>query len=153
MSSLLIVANTPTENTQALLQAVSDGAHSLADNDLQITVKPPLATMSEDVLRCDAIIIGTTEHFGAMSGQIKDFFERIYYPCLTQKQGLATAIYIKASLDGSGTQIGVEKILAGLRWRMVQKTLLLHGQFTDDFSTQCRALGQTMAAGLQAGIF
>ncbi|MFT5260700.1 MAG: multimeric flavodoxin WrbA [Saprospiraceae bacterium] len=153
MPNLLIVCNTPTKNTHILFDAVVRGANSVNINHLTLRAKQPLDASSDDVLWCDAIIIGTTEHFGAMSGQIKDFFERIYYPCLDEKQGLATALYIKAALDGNGTQIGVEKIFKGLRWRLVQPTLMLHGAYHANFVDQCEELGQYMAAGLDAGIF
>ena len=88
-----------------------------------------------------------------MSGAIKDFFERIYYPCLEQTQALPVAVYVKGGLDGQGARLSVEKILTGLRWRLIQPTLVLKGDFTEEFEDQCKNLGMTMAAGLDAGIY
>ena len=56
----------------------------------------------QDVLTANAVIIGTTENFGYMSGLIKDFFERIYYPCLEKTQALPWALYVRAGKDGAG---------------------------------------------------
>ena len=153
MRSLLVVCNTPTENTQSLFESVVRGTANKEITDIRVLAKQPLETTVDDVLQADGVIIGTTEHFGSMSGQIKDFFERIYYPCLEVKQGLPVAVYIKAALDGTGTQLGVEKILAGLRWKLVQPTLMLHGPYKTTFNEQCEQLGITMAAGLEANIF
>ena len=150
MNPLLIVANTPSENTLAIRNAVQRG---VMESNVPVTVKPALETTASDVLSCSGIIIGTTENFGYMSGQIKDFFERIYYPCLENTEALPWALYVKAGLDGTGAKRSVEKIVTGLKWRAVQEPLLLHGVFRESFTTDCEALGAGMAEGLKLGIF
>jgi len=152
MRKLLIVANMPSQNTQALAEAALRGAAHPDIERVEATLKPPLEASAEDVLACDAILIGTTENFGAMSGLIKDFFERIYYPCLEEKQGLPYGLYIRAGLDGTGTRVGVDKIITGLRWKAVQAPVLLHGDYDDRFESQVEELAMTLAAGLDAGI-
>jgi len=129
------------------------GANHPDLGDVNVDCLSPLDADKDTVLGADGIIIGTTENFGYMSGLIKDFFERIYYPCLEIKQGLPYALYIKAGLDGTGTQIGINKIISGLRWREVHEIVLLKGDFEYSFITQCEDLGAHMAAGLDAGIF
>jgi len=150
MNPLLIVANTPSENALTLRNAVQRG---VIDSDFPVIVKPPLDATANDVLCCSGIIIGTTENFGYMSGQIKDFFERIYYPCLENTEALPWALYVKAGLDGTGATRSVEKIVTGLKWRAVQDPLLLHGTFREGFTTDCETLGAGMAEGLKLGIF
>jgi len=150
---LLIVCNTPSPNTQALAWAVLAGATHESIENTRVTLKTPLETNSEDVLRADGILIGTTENFGYMSGLIKDFFERIYYPCLDQTQGKPYALYIRAGNDGLGTKTAVEKIITGLRWKPVQPALILQGEFEQQFVEQVTELGQLMAAGIDNDIF
>jgi multimeric flavodoxin WrbA len=150
---LLIVANTPSENTRILRDAVVRGAQSPDIEDVEVRAVNPLEAGPDDVLAAQGIILGTTENLGYMSGALKDFFDRIYYPCLERTQGLPYALYIRAGHDGTGTRRAVTTIVTGLRWHAVQEPLVCRGGFRDDFIGQCEELGTLMAAGLEAGIF
>lgn len=151
--SLLIVCNTPSKNTQAIADALVSGANHKDIENVSVIFKRPLEVSADDVLQADGILICTTENFGYMAGLIKDFFERIYYPCLEQTQGKPYALCIRAGLDGTGTQIAIDKIITGLRWKAIGPTLLLHGEFKPAFLDEANELGQRMSAGLDADIF
>ena len=150
---LLIVAHTPSPNTVRMLNAVMLGATNKDIEGIAVRHVRPLDAGPEDVLQADGIILGTTENFGYMSGALKDFFDRSYYPCLEKTQGLPCALYIRAGMDGTGTRIAVTKITAGLRWKAIQDPLICRGRFQDAWLEQCEELGMTMAAGMEAGIF
>lgn len=150
---LLIVAHAPSQNTMRLREAVLRGARSPDIAGIEVKMLPPLEAGPDDVLASQAIILGTTENLGYMSGALKDFFDRSYYPVLEFTQGLPYAVYIRAKLDGTGTRRAIESIATGLRWRKVQEPLILHGEFREEFLTQCEELGMAMAAGLEGGIF
>lgn len=150
--SLLVVANTPSSNTRALAEAVVRGASHPDIESVVVNHVPPLDANENHVLEADGIILGTTENFGYMSGALKDFFDRIYYPVLEIKQGTPYALYVRAGLDGAGTINAVERIVTGLKWRPICDPLLCHGSFVDSFINQCEELGMTMAASLDAGI-
>ncbi len=153
MKRLLIVAHAPSPNTLKLREAVARGANHPDIENVSVEVTAPLETGPEPVKRADAIILGTTENLGYMSGALKDFFDRIYYPCLEETQGRPYALYIRAGLDGTGTKMGVERIVTGLRWRAVQEPLICRGDWQEDFVGQCEELGMALAAGLDAGVF
>ena len=150
---LLIVAHIPSDNTRRLRDAVVEGAAHRDIDNVELTVRTPFEAGPDDVLASDAIILGTTENLGYMSGALKDFFDRIYYPCLEESQGLPFAMYIRAGHDGTGTRRAVETILTGLRWRAVQEPLICRGDYREEFAGQCKELGMAMAAGLDANIF
>lgn len=152
MQKLLIVSNCPSENTRELQQAVARGASS-AEFNVEVRVREPLAAEPDDVLWADGIILGTTENFGYMSGLIKDFLERIYYPCLEQTEGRPYGLFIKGGLDGQGARSSVERIITGLRWKPIDQPLVLKGEMQPEFVEQCEQLGMQMAAGLDAGIY
>lgn len=150
--TLLVVAHTPSPNTRRLKNAVLSGAASGSDA-VTVLWTPPLSAGPADVLGADALILGTTENLGYMSGALKDFFDRTYYPVLEAKQGLPFATYIRAGLDGTGTRRAIESITTGLKWKPVQDTLVLRGDWQDGFLGQAQELGEAMAAGLELGVF
>jgi len=152
MKTLLIVFHAPSENTQKLLSAVKHGIGDYGADNLDIVIKSPFDAVPEDVLACDAIILGTTENLGYMSGALKDFFDRVYYPCLELKQGLPVAAIIRAGHDGTGTRRALETILTGLRWRWVQEPVICKGDWDEAFLQSCSDLSEGMAVALIEGM-
>ena len=151
--SLLAVIHAPSPNTKRLRDAVIAGASHPDVSGVALTCLSPFDTTPDHVMAADAIILGTTENLGYMSGALKDFFDRCYYPVLEAKQGTPYCLFIRAGQDGTGTRRGVETIITGLRWKPVMDPLICRGEWDEDFVPQCEELGLTMAAGLEAGIF
>lgn len=149
---LLIVAHAPSENTTRLRDAVVRGAQEGSES-VMVAALTPFETKPADVKAADAVLLGTTENLGYMSGALKDFFDRCYYPCLEETQGKPYALYIRAGHDGTGTRRGVETIVTGLRWRAVSEPVLCRGPWQESFVDDCHELGMLMAAGLDAGVF
>ena len=153
IKTLLIVAHAPSANTRALRDAATAGARDPAISGVEVVVRNPFDADVPAVRAADAILLGTPENLGYMSGALKDFFDRIYYPCLETTQGRPFAAYIRAGYDGTGTQRALATITTGLRWRQVAPPLVLRGDYQADFADRCRELGMTMAAGLESGVF
>jgi multimeric flavodoxin WrbA len=151
--TLLIVGHVPSPNTQRLRDAVERGACELGAEGIGVRCLTPFEAGVPDVLAANAIILGTTENLGYMSGALKDFFDRTYYGVIEEKQGLPCALYIRAGLDGTGTRRAVESILTGLRWKLIAQPLTLKGEWRDSFADEAEELGQLVAAGLEAGVF
>lgn len=151
--TLLIVAHAPSPNTRKLVDAALRGAGHDDIENVRAIWKPPLEAGPDDVMACHAILLGTTENLGYMSGALKDFFDRTYYAVLEHKQGLPCALYIRAGHDGTGTRRAIESIVTGLRWNWVQPPLVCRGDWQDAFVEQVEELGLYLAAGLDNGIF
>ena len=150
---LLIVAHAPSPNTERLFAAALRGAREGAGDEVEVDARRPFDATPEHVLAAAGILLGTTENLGYMSGALKDFFDRIYYPCLDHTEGLPYALYVRAGHDGTGTCRGVESITTGLRWRAVQPPLVMRGKWETEFPGRCEEVGMLLAAGLGAGVF
>lgn len=151
--TLLIVAHMPSANTRAMGESLLRGAQQSSLDDLSVALQSPFETMPEHVRDASGIILMTPENLGYMSGALKDFFDRCYYPCLDHTQGLAYALVIRAGHDGTGTKLGIERIVTGLRWRAAAEPVICKGAWRPDFEKVCGELGQAMAEGIDAGIF
>ena len=149
---IIIISHAPSENTKRMLQAVIKGANHPDITNVEIKYISPLDAQAEDIKTAQAIIIGTTENLGYISGLIKDVFDRCYYDCLDHTQGLPFTFYIRAGHDGTGARRAIETITTGLRWRLVQEPLICTGEFKEEFIAQCEELGLTIAASLDSGI-
>ena len=153
MKHLLIVAHTPSPNTKQLANSAFTGSQNPAITGVKVVMKTPFKTTIKDVLRANAILLGTTENLGYMSGALKDFFDRTYNEALGKTDGLPYAVYIRAGMDGTGTKRSVKSITTGLRWREVQSPLILKGDWRTEFLLETKDLGMGLAAGLEAGVF
>jgi len=149
---LLIVAHAPSANLKRLIDALLKGASSKEVCTVTASYIPALSASADDVISADALILCTPENLGYMSGGLKDFFDRCYYPCLDKTDALPCAVLIRAGNDGTGTKRAIGSILTGLRWKLVQPTLICRGEFNELFVEQAEELGLFMAAGLEAGI-
>jgi len=153
MKKILIVAHAPSPNTQLMLCSLLAGIDKNDLPNISYQHINPLQAQPSDVLACDAIILGTTENLGYMSGALKDFFDRIYYPCLETKQGLPFCYYIRAGHDGTGTKIAIDNICNGLKWKKIQPEIICRGEWRDAFLDECRNIGENIACGLDFGIY
>ena len=136
-----------------MAEAVIRGAHSSDVDGVEVRVKSALEASSDDLLWADAFILGTPENFGYMSGAAKYFLDRVYYDCEGKVDGMAYALFIRAGNDGSGAISSIRRILSGLAVKEVQEPVLIVGNFDETRLSECEALGLTLAAGLEAGVF
>ena len=110
----------------------------------------------DDVEAAAATVIITTENFGAVSGLVKDFLERVYpwfEEMPNRRPGMPYVLIAKGGSDGTGAVRDVTRILTGLRWNEVLPPLVIAGALGDDHLAEARERAATLAAGVDSGIF
>ena len=151
MKNLLIVYHTRGVKTTQLAEAVARGA--AAESGVEVRLLHCADAGPQDVLDADALVLGTPENFGYMSGMMKDFLERIFYECEGKIAGRPWALLVSAGLDGAGAIASVERIVTGLRLKKVREPILALKDVTPQILTECEELGAALSAGLSMGIY
>jgi len=163
LKSLLIVFHSMTGGTAQMAEAAVRGA--AAGQDVRVRLVRAVDATPGDVLDADAYVFATPENLAAMSGLMKDFFDRCYYAALDRIAGRAYAILVCAGTDGSNAVHQIERIATGWRLRAVADPIVVctHADTPEaiaapkviapDDLARCESLGATMAAGLVLGIY
>jgi len=155
---LLIVYHTQFGGTARMAGAALAGAEAI--EGVVTAMKRAASAGVEDLAAADALLIATSENFGGMAGMVKDFLERVYYPCQGKLEGRPYAVLVCAGTDGSGAMRDVDRVAAGLRLHKVHPGLIYKSGLTAqaqeipaEVLAQCSEIGATLAAGVSAGIF
>ena len=152
MRTLLVVWHSASGGTRALVEAAVAGASdptiAKAGRAVDVLVVEALHAGVEDVLGADGYLLATPENFGYMSGALKDFFDRTYYPCLDHTRGRPYRLVVKAGGDGAGAVGAVVPLATGLGWRSVGEPLVVREEVSAEDLDAARELGGALAAGL-----
>ena len=161
--TLLIVYHSLTGGTRQMAEAARDGAG--AEPAVAVRLLHAAQAGPEDMLAADGYLFATPENLAAISGQMKDFFDRCYYPVLDRINGRPYASLICAGSDGQNAARQMARIATGWRLKMVAEPLIVctHAQTPEAILApkqigagdleQCRALGEALATGLALGEF
>jgi multimeric flavodoxin WrbA len=153
MKHLLIIYHTQTGNTRRLAEAVRRGASHELIEAVDVRYLTASEAGPEDLLWADGLLLGTPENFGYMSGGMKDFLDRTFYPVEGKILSLPYAVFISAGNDGSGALRAIRRIANGYPFTEVQEPLVVQGPVLDQHLTAAEELGMSIAAGLDAGIY
>jgi multimeric flavodoxin WrbA len=163
MKELLIVFHTMTGGAEQMARAAERGARREAD--MNVRLLRAAGAHAADMLCADGYLFVTPENLAAMSGVMKDFFDRTYYPVLDKVNGRPYAAMICAGSDGENAARQIARICTGWRLKPVADPLIVctHAQtpekilapktITVDDLTRCEESGAALAAGLALGIF
>lgn len=151
MKNLLIVFHSQTGNTARLADAAREGAACSP----AVTVRCLWAkeAAAADLLWAHGVLFGTPENLGYLSGALKDFFDRTYYAVQDHIQPLPYGLFISAGNDGRGAAQHVQRILRGYAMHAIGAPLICRGDITHDHLARAHELGETLATGLELGIF
>src|SRR5690606_14615563 len=112
---LLVVWHSRTGAARQMAQAATEGALAVvaelkAADQLAIITKPADQTDTPDLLQADGFLFCAPENLAALSGAMKEFFDRCYYGALDQLNGRPYGVLISAGSDGSAAARQVERI-------------------------------------------
>jgi multimeric flavodoxin WrbA len=163
VKQLLIVYHSYTGGTRQMAQAAAQGA--AREPTVAVRLTTAAETDAELMLKADGYLFACPENLAAMSGQMKDFFDRTYYPVLDRIQGRPYATLVCAGSDGTNAARQIERIATGWRLRVIADPIIVctHAQTPEAILrpkiidptelARCEELGATLAAGLDLGIF
>ena len=150
---LLVVCMSRSGSTTRLVDAFISGTRTEGIEDVRVRVLAPLDAGVDDVLAASVVVLAAPENFGLINGLMKDFLERIYYPCLDVTISKPYALIVKGKDDGRGAIRTTEKILTGLRWKVVHPPLRVVGEISDDDLADATEMGATLAGGLMLDLW
>jgi NAD(P)H-dependent FMN reductase len=163
MKTLLIVWHSRTGAARAMAEAAARAAE--AEPDLTVRRLRAAEAQPEHLLAADGYLFACPENLATMSGEMKEFFDRTYYPCLERLNGRPYAAMIAAGSDGTGAARQLARIATGWRLKAIAEPLIVgtHAQtpeailaekhLTDAQLAPCAELGAALAAGLALGVF
>jgi NAD(P)H-dependent FMN reductase len=163
VKTLLIVWHSRTGGARQMAEAARDGAS--AEPDLRVRLLGAEAACADDLLSADGFIFAAPENLASLSGPMKDFFDRHYYPVLGRLEGRPYATMICAGSDGENAVRQITRIATGWRLRPIAQPIIVctHAQTSVAILApktiapadlgRCLDLGAAFAAGLEIGIF
>jgi multimeric flavodoxin WrbA len=163
MKTLLIVYHSLTGGTRQMAEAAADAARGEAM--LAVRLCTARDAGPDDVLAADGYVFASPENLAAMSGQLKDFFDRSYYGALDRVNGRPYATLICAGSDGRSAAAQIARIATGWRLKAIAEPLIVctHAQdpaailapksLAREHLQRCSELGAAFGAGLALGIF
>ena len=163
MKKLLIVFHSKTGGTYQMAEAAAKGARS--EPDVLTNLIHAAEAGPNELLEADGYIFATPENLAMMSGMMKNFFDRTYYPVLARIVGRPYAILICAGSDGENAARQIQRIATGWRLKAIAEPIIVctYAQTPDailakkqigEFDLQrCEEIGATLAAGLILGIY
>ena len=142
MAKILIIYHSQSGNTEKMAQAVNDGALSAGAT---VSLKKAAEADADDVLNCDAVIMGTANYFSYMAGMMKDFFDRNHF---TLKGKVDGKLYATFGSHGNGGTVAIEtldKLCDGLGLKKAVETVAALREPSSEVLNECRGLGSKMA--------
>jgi len=142
MAKLLIIYHSQSGNTEAMAQAVYEGALS---SGATVSLKKAAEATSNDLLDCDAVAFGTPNYFSYMAGAMKDFFDRSLHAVQGKVDNKPyTAV---GSHGGGGNQAldSIDKICHSLKLKKVFDGVSATGKPSSEVLEECKELGRKLA--------
>ncbi|MEM7493578.1 MAG: flavodoxin family protein [Pseudomonadota bacterium] len=148
-----------------MAEAALQGAQSAMESGFEVTLKGVSECSERDVLGAAGYIFIGPENLAALSGEMKAFLDRYYYPLLGKIEGRPYAHLVCAGSDGTNAVRQLARIVTGWRLKAVQEPLIVNtaAQTEEQILApkvienadlkRCQDIAAAMAAGLAMGVF
>jgi len=151
MRSALIVYHSQSGASAQLAQACCTAAASV--EEVQVRVLRAWDAGSADLLAADGLILVGAENSGSLSGGIKDFLDRTFYPVSEAGRVLPYALLLSAGNDGRGAREQARRILSGYPLTEAMEPVICRGEVSAAHRQRAAELGEAFATGVEMGIF
>ena len=151
MKSVLIAYHSQSGASAQLARAAWRGAQREAD--ISVSVSRVWDVGVQELAQVDGVLLVTAENSGALSGGMKDFLDRTFYPAIARGLVLPYTLLVSAGNDGRGAVRQAQRILSGYPFVPAAEPLILRGDVTGEHLRASEELGQAFAAGIAMGIF
>lgn len=151
MASLLISYHSQSGASAELARAACRGARR--ETDAAVSLLRAWDAGIAELQAADGLLLVAAENSGGLSGGMKDFLDRVFYPAIERSLVLPYALVISAGNDGRGAVRQAARILSGIPFPPVAEPLILRGEVRLPQVQAAEELGQAMAAGLAMGIY
>ncbi len=144
---------------------MAEAAFNAAKAECETQLQTASETSPEDMLSADGYLFVAPENLASLSGEMKEFFDRCYYPLLGNIEARPYAQLICAGSDGENAVRQLARIAKGWRLKEVQPATMIctHAQteeqilapktIPEDELKTCADIGAALAAGLSMGMF
>ena len=163
MKRLLIVWHSRTGAARQMAEAAAAAAR--LESGVDVVLARAQDVDGDAVLAADGYLFAAPENLASLSGEMKEFFDRIYYAVLERTNGRPYALFVSAGSDGANAVRQVQRICTGLRLREVAppRIVNLAAQTPERILAQktvppeelehCAETGAALAVGLASGVF
>jgi multimeric flavodoxin WrbA len=151
VKKMLVVYHSQSGTVESLVKSIANALTD--DNEIDVIIKRAVDCVADDVSDANLLLLAASEYCGLMSGGIKEFLDRVYYPLMGKVEGMSYGLLISAGNDGSGAAREIGKYLDSLGMSKSVPPLILKGEFSPDTAKRADEFGLTLAAGLSVGMF
>ncbi len=144
MAKVLVIYCSMTGNTQMAAEAVAEGARSAG---AEVSLMTGTDAQPDDLIKADAVALGSYDAFSYMGGPLKDFFDRALYPT---QDAVTDKPYVAFLTHGGGGKAmsSIESLAKALKLRKAADSVSVVGRPEAAALTKLQHLGAALVKAI-----
>lgn len=148
MKTILIIYHSQSGIVEEMSLAIKKGIRDIS-KDTKIELKKAQEAGWNDLKIASGIAIGTPDYFDYMSGAVKDFFDRTFYPSQSKIKGSLTAdipciLFASGGTGGEPAIESLKKVSMYFKFKIIDY-IAVGSQITPENLKRCEELGESLA--------